>query len=354
LTSLIFKSGLNIFESSNDKQAVVKPPTYDVNTQKYYIEIKIRHKDENYSVNERSLGFKWYFTFLLLTQFRVKRQNSISPIFLFDEPASNLHSEAQKKIRVAFEKLTENSDTKVIFTTHSHHLIDVRWLENCFIVDNLGIKNPDDENYTAFSTDIKISRYRTFVSINPSKTTYFQPILDKLKVVPSDFDYISPICFFEGKTDFYFFKWASELLNVNIPVAPATSSSAMDAIICLYSAWNRPFIIILDDDKEGKKQKERYLEEYGVILSEKVFTFSDIDSSWSNLALEKLIDKTERESIQNIKFPSSEYDKKSYHFAVQELFQTKNEFKFADKTIEIITRICKFINEKLDQDTENS
>lgn len=43
-------------------------------------------------VNERSKGFKWFFSFLLYTEFRKKRTKNI--LFLLDEPASNLHSSA--------------------------------------------------------------------------------------------------------------------------------------------------------------------------------------------------------------------------------------------------------------------
>ena len=48
-------------------------------------------------------------------------------LFLFDEPASNLHPTAQAALLASLEKLSENA--VVIYTTHSHHLINPLWLE---------------------------------------------------------------------------------------------------------------------------------------------------------------------------------------------------------------------------------
>ena len=64
-----------------------------------YFEFKITDTDgTTFSVDERSKGALWYLSFLMKTEFRRKkmRKDSGKPIFLIDEPASNLHSTAQQ------------------------------------------------------------------------------------------------------------------------------------------------------------------------------------------------------------------------------------------------------------------
>ena len=79
---------------------------------KNYFEIKITEKDgTTYSVHERSKGAIWYLAFLMKTEFRRKklREGSGKPIYLIDEPASNLHSTAQIKMVGDFFRLVEDT-----------------------------------------------------------------------------------------------------------------------------------------------------------------------------------------------------------------------------------------------------
>lgn len=100
-----------------------------------YFEIKITERDgTTYSVQERSKGAIWYLAFLMKTEFRRKklREGSGKPIYLIDEPASNLHSTAQTKMVEDFIRLVE--DTTVIYTTHSRYLISRSNVKNTYVV----------------------------------------------------------------------------------------------------------------------------------------------------------------------------------------------------------------------------
>ena len=96
---------------------------------------KIKENDEEYYISERSLGFRWFFAFLLLTEIRGFRKDDKRILFLLDEPASNLHSSAQELILKSFEKTTKDGN-KIIYSTHSQYLINPNWLENSFICRN--------------------------------------------------------------------------------------------------------------------------------------------------------------------------------------------------------------------------
>ena len=53
-----------------------------------YLEMQIEDSDGYSYIHERSLGFRWFFVFLLLTRYKGELSNPDSElIFLFDEPA---------------------------------------------------------------------------------------------------------------------------------------------------------------------------------------------------------------------------------------------------------------------------
>lgn len=143
-----------------------------------YLRFSIRDGQSKFDISERSAGFRWFFCFLLFTQFRVSRRNS-SALFLFDEPASNLHSRAQEQLLKSFSNISKDNNM-VVYSTHSHYMINLKWLEASYIVVNdaidyyEGIENPQGGRHP--DTNIYAVRYRDFVGQSPSKTTYFQPV----------------------------------------------------------------------------------------------------------------------------------------------------------------------------------
>lgn len=87
--------------------------------------IKIVLKDKNgnpFLIKDKSLGFRWYFNFLLSTLYCQSKET----LFLLDEPASNLFADVQTSIVEAFEKMTQNNDKSlnsyIFYSTHSHYL----------------------------------------------------------------------------------------------------------------------------------------------------------------------------------------------------------------------------------------
>jgi hypothetical protein len=166
----------------------IKSQNHDVR-----IKFQIRDGTRRFDVNDRSLGFQWFFSFLLFTQFRVARSSAGARplLFLFDEPAANLHAGAQQNLIESFPEIARKEKV-LAYSTHSLYMIEPKWLEQTFIITNradapassmLDEISLDDE-----SLDIQVATYRSFVNSHPGQTSYFQPILDRLEVVPSRFD----------------------------------------------------------------------------------------------------------------------------------------------------------------------
>ena len=228
---------------------------------------------------------------------RSYRKENNNALFLLYEPASNLHSAAQKQLRDSFSKL-EN----VIYTTHSQYLINPQWLESTFVVVNEGLNyGQENDNYSSNKTDIKLYYYRDFVSRNPSKTNYFQPILDVLDYAPSNLEIVPKMVITEGKNDYYTFNYYQEILKKirnRISILPGTSAGNMEYQISLLLGWGTKFIILLDSDNEGKLQRRRYEELFGPKIANSIYTYEMINPNFGGIETEYLFTSDDRIKIQ--------------------------------------------------------
>lgn len=246
-----------------------------------YISLEIKDGTRRFPVQDRSLGFRWFFAFLLFTQFRTKRSEGRPVLFLFDEPAANLHSAAQERLIESFPDIA-TGDNMLIYSTHSHYMISPDWLEQTFIVTNAADAPSESVVDAAVIEDefldIKAELYRSFANNHPSDTSYFQPIIDRIEVTPSRFDISFPSVVVEGKSDFYILRYASLLLGGGeLRFIPGTGSGAFDALIALGATWGTKFVFLLDNDNAGLKERERYALDRGA-RHEAICTLSDFSS----------------------------------------------------------------------------
>lgn len=242
-----------------------------------YIRFRVKDGSSLYSVDDRSLGFRWFFSFLLFTQFRIHRSEQRPTIFLFDEPASNLHAAAQQKLLESFPAIAEEPH-RLIYSTHSHYMVDPRWLEQAYIVFDEAAEPGAiiDQSVRADShVNIKAIPYRQFVAERPTQTSYFQPILDTLEVRPSQFDYSVGGLIVEGKGDFYLLRAAAKITGTDLgPIFPATGSGTMRALVALHRGWGLPVRVLFDSDQGGRDGKRNLRSEFG--LSD--YEYSDLKS----------------------------------------------------------------------------
>jgi AAA15 family ATPase/GTPase len=357
ITKTVFNQWNRIFKSESSGKAIViaagrEPIAGEENADRPYLQLRLRDGSEQYSISERSLGFRWFFSFLLFTQYRGFRssefQNNV--LFLFDEPASNLHSSAQTQLLESFEKFPDNSS--VIYTTHSHHLINTAWLEGAFVVKNEGLAyDSSDDDFDAANTLITLHKYREFAASHPDQTTYFQPILDVLDYCPSQLENIPDVVMVEGKNDFYTLKYMHEKILAGkkaINLMPGGGAGSLDDAIRLYLAWGRNFIVLLDSDKTGKLQKKRYSELFGGLVDEKIFSLEDIDAKWMKKSMEGLFTPSEQQKIQNGSYPGSgKFNKTHFNRAIQEAYLNESKASLCKTTENNFKRVVDFCSLKL-------
>ena len=247
----------------NDDGSEEEPIVHDA-----YIRFRIKDGSNLYSVEDRSLGFRWFFSFLLFTQFRIHRECQRPTVFLFDEPASNLHAAAQKKLLESFPAIAK-SPHRLIYSTHSHYMVEPKWLEQAYIVfDQSSVSDGDiiDASIHEDSTvDVQIVPYRQFVQERPAQTSYFQPILDTLEVQPSKFDYKVGGLIVEGKSDFFFLKFASLVTGEEVgPIFPARGAGTMGALVSLHRGWGLPVRVLFDADQGGKDGRKNLMKNFAL------------------------------------------------------------------------------------------
>lgn len=228
-------------------------------------------------------------------------------------------------------------------------MINPKWLESTFVIKNQAVDYENEEEFKHTDTNIIISKYRDFSVKNPNQTNYFQPILEVLDYKPSSLDLVPKLVFTEGKNDFYvlnhFNRIVLDLPNLNF--TPGTSASNLEYLISLYLGWGTKFVILLDADKEGKKQKNRYIEIFGSILENSIFTLDDIELTWSDFELEDIIEKDDRNKIVNTFSPNERLSKKTLNRSLQELYLKSMKLDFNDKTIDNFNKIFTFLRDKL-------
>lgn len=286
------------------KEIVLRPLTETApdGKHKVYIQFALRESGSVYDLSERSLGFRWFFSFLLFTLYRSQGNLRGSTLYLLDEPASHLHPKAQMQLLESFPKIS-GSGNYIIYSTHSHYMINPAWLEQAFIVANSAIEKAEAQDETGFlaenPTRVTLEKYRKFVGDRPDKITYYQTVLDKLQYAPSLVDFSKKSIVVEGKGDYIILSYVAFVLGLSdndIHFVPTRGASGMDEIIGLLMGWAVPFCVCLDADRAGETAKTRYRSDWG-LPPEAVFTYADISSSLFGARLEDLLDTTDLQQI---------------------------------------------------------
>ncbi len=265
-------------------------------TSKQYFTLKVKDKDgTTYSVDERSKGALWYLSFLMKTEFRSKklRKNFGTPVFLIDEPASNLHSTAQSNMIDDFKALAK--DTCIIYTTHSQYLISLENIKNTYVIEKEdGI--------------VKAHKWGVYLNKQDAQVHYYQPLANLLNIIPHSLDVPWKKCIItEGPTDRHVLLSIYRILYGKAPdfvIYPGNSAHNLSELISLNIGWNSDFKILLDSDDAGNTAGQKYIEMYN--LTNEVYYLPS-----TNQKIEDCFTKVEKQSIRDMLLPDNAGNKVS-------------------------------------------
>jgi hypothetical protein len=148
----------------------------------------------------------------------------------------------------------------------------------------------------------------------------------------------------EGKFDYYNFSYYSFCKGQKLNYYPGNGAGSLDKIIALYLAWGRKFIVVLDGDSAGKREKSRYINEFGEIVKDRIYSLDDIDSAFDNFMTEGLTSAPDKEAIVKKVFGSTAtYTKSLFNTALQQLYINNEKFTFTKETKQNFDKVTTFM-----------
>lgn len=327
---------------------------WNVDTEKEdlpYAAFYVSDGESRYAINERSLGFRWFFSFLLFTGFKKAKQRKT--IFIFDEPAANLHAKAQAELLKSFSRIASDGN-KIIYSTHSHHMINPQWLGAAYIVENAALDYDKSDSFGLDTKPTKVAAtpYRQFVSAFPSRSSYFQPVIEKLEYVPPEIVGAPPYLIVEGISDYYALTLAKKICgkSYGYNLIPGVGSGASGPIISQALGQGIKFSLLLDDDDEGKKAAKKYKEDW-FLNGSAVTTLSDVDAEFSGKALEKLLGQESIALIQSYLELQDKPSKRQIGWYLAEACGTPSPSANAlpNTAVENLTRVLDYFDRHLSQ-----
>jgi hypothetical protein len=318
-----------------------------------WIQFRLEDSDGLFAVAERSLGFRWFFVYLLITTYRGHRKGgSTDVLFLFDEPASNLHQTAQAALLNSLNELSKKA--VIIYTTHSHHLINPEWLGTTFVVTNQGL-DPGvvTADYSPKRTDIHVTPYRQFAAHHADQSHFFQPILDVLDYAPSQLELVPAVAMVEGRSDYYLLQYFQTVIEglspeERVSLLPGGGAGTLDDVIQLYLGWARPFVALLDSDVAGRAQTDRYIDKFGEIVRPHLLSLADASGVSTAKGIESLLAEEDRLAFQRvIDEQAKTYRKKALALGVQEALVARREIKISSASRDALAAVLTTLRAKL-------
>lgn len=205
-----------------------------------YLEIE-DNTESIYSIEERSEGFKYYFS--LLIEMAIAAEENEDIIFLLDEPGLRLHPSGQRDLLNYLEQLSKNY--RIIYTTHSPFLINRLYPNRVKIVDR-DKKEGTVFKHKGFSKNWK--PMRSALGLNIKDSFYYS---DKTLLVegPEDLIYISSLI--------HYFNDINKI-NFNTDVfsfIDAGGEANLPPMVQIVTDDDRPTLILIDSDSQSTYNK---------------------------------------------------------------------------------------------------
>ena len=247
-----------------------------------YLQILVSDEVKRSKINleDRSKGFRWYFSFFLV--FLVESEGlHKNAILLLDEPGIHLHLKAQFNLINFFQMLKETN--QIIYTTHSPFLIDENHLEQVRSVyqNEDGITIITDNNLTP--DEKSIFPLQAALSYKTSQVIY-KGLKQLLVEGDSDYNYIKAI-------NKILFKLKKETLDKDIIIIPCKSASKIDMYARLFIDLENVPVVFLDSDEEGKRAYNSLISTLFEEHNKNVMLISDYIKEKYDLEIEDLIGK---------------------------------------------------------------
>lgn len=217
---------------------------------------------------QRSKGFQWFLSFFLT----LKAETTNDYILLIDEPGPYLHAKAQEDVLKILDNLSKTN--QIVMTTHSPYLIDSSRLERVRLV----LKNENGNTYI----ENKIHKGADKDTLTPVITSIGLDLSRDLVFSRNGVNILV-----EGISDYYYLealKKKVEIPGVNdFCFIPNVGATQIPNLAVLLIGWGFDFLVILDNDSEGKKVQKTLLNKLFIKQDKIIFINSTENCSIEDL-----------------------------------------------------------------------
>lgn len=278
------------------------------------------NRHDRFKIDQRSDGAKHFLSLILSLSLETHNKERKNQLILIDEPEMHLHPSAIRDLREELLKI--GKDNYLFVATHSPFLIDKKHKER-----NIIIKKNDNA-----CTEIhKIKEHEDILDDEVLKEAFGMEVYK---------DLLNPHSLLvEGASDKQILQKAFSLEDMKYSITNGHGGS----IKSIASKLNRDdisILVIVDDDKDGRKYKEDILKIEGVYSKKNVFTIKDLVG---NIKAGGTIEDT-----LNKEFMESQFNK----FITSKKF--KSEAIILKEDEPFMAQIKAYINKFLEKDKPNS
>ncbi|MDA2068501.1 AAA family ATPase [Bacillus cereus] len=217
--------------------------------------------------SQRSQGFQWFLSFFLTLKAEINEGENY--ILLLDEPGLYLHAKAQNDVLKVLEALSISN--QLLITTHSPYLIDSSRLERVRLVLKNELGNTYIEN--------KIHKGADEYTLTPIITSIGADLGKDLV-----FSMNSVNVLVEGISDYYYLEALKKYINVsdgdiiNFRFIPNVGATKIPNLAVLLIGWGLDFLVLLDNDTEGKRVEKTLLDKL-LVNKNRIIFVNDVENN---------------------------------------------------------------------------
>ena len=243
--------------------------------------------DVEVNLDERSRGFRWFFSFYITFAADTQGGDADGAILLLDEPGLHLHAKSQEDL---LKYLRNDFKNQIIYTTHSPFMVPSD------AVDIVRTVNIDTDKGTSV-TDSPTGDSRTLF---PLQAALGYTISQTLFVGHSNL-------IVEGVTDFWILSVVNGYLIASdtaglpqeLTITPAGGAGKVPYMTALLVSQELKVLVLLDDDRAGRETHKDLVTSKLVRDSAIMFVTEGFDPKPTEADIEDLIDPAVYEALVN-------------------------------------------------------
>lgn len=262
------------------------------------IEDRPGYYDVEVNLDDRSRGFKWFFSFYITFAADTQGGSAANAILLLDEPGLYLHARSQGDLLSHFENDFTN---QIIYTTHSPFMVPTSRLETIRTV-SIG-----EEAGTTVTNDPTGDARTLF----PLQAALGYDLAQSLFVGPRNL-------VVEGVTDYWYLSAASTFLSEKgaaslgdqITLTPAGGAQKIPCMVALLTSEKLNVVALLDHEKEALATKQelirnKLLDDRSVVFVSEAFGEgppheADIEDLLEPALFESLVNESYKKELASV------------------------------------------------------